>query len=118
MKSQVLRAEFDVEMSPCTRCGRRGRSLVPFPEDEATRQARLCRECREEWEELLRTVAHRWHGGLVTCFFCRRELGNHLFPARSPFGTSCVECGLTLSALESGGVLNVGPRRVCHPSVD
>jgi hypothetical protein len=30
---------------------------------------------------------------------CQSELGDQRFPARSPFGASCAECGLALAAL-------------------
>lgn len=85
----------------CTRCGRAARRMHSFHEDVTTRKAILCSECKVEWDDLLEEVARRWLSGLAVCFFCRRPLGNHRFPARSPFGASCAECGVKLSALVS-----------------
>jgi hypothetical protein len=59
----------------------------------------LCGGCRAEWDQLLAEIAERWHAGLRVCFFCQRPLGDERFPAKSPFGASCAECGLALAEL-------------------
>jgi hypothetical protein len=91
-------AEARRQGSACTRCGRMGR-MHTFPRETPSGGGDLCGDCRAEWDHLLADVAERWHAGLRICFFCRRELGDQRFPARSPFGTSCAECGLSLAAL-------------------
>jgi len=87
-----------IPVSPCSRCGRLGRMYF-FPHSPAPGSADLCGECRSEWDRLMPELAARWHAGLRACFFCRRPLGDERFPARSPLGASCADCGLALGAL-------------------
>lgn len=97
-RSEIPRAEPECRASACTRCGKVGH-LHAFPRDAVRGGGDLCGDCRTEWDNLLAEVSARWHAGLRVCFFCRRPLGDHRFPARSPFGASCAECGVTLSAV-------------------
>jgi hypothetical protein len=87
------------EKPKCTRCGQPDRRVFAFPLETRARKAVLCAKCQGEWDDLLREVVRRWHEGLRICFFCGRSLGNHRFPAMSPFGASCGECGVKLSSL-------------------
>jgi hypothetical protein len=74
--------------------------IVTDPPPSASHPSRvLCVDYRVEWDDLQEEVARQWLRGFAVCFFCRRRLGNHRFPARSPFGASCAECGVKLSAL-------------------
>jgi len=86
----------------CTRCGEISRTSHPFTLDTEARRAALCSKCQGEWDDLILDVGRRWHQGLRSCFFCLRVLGDHLFPARSPFGICCAECGVVVSALGGG----------------
>ncbi len=83
----------------CTRCGEAVHKLYPFPLDTGTRNAELCARCQDAWDSFILDLAHRWHEGLHHCFVCSRPFGDHLFPAASPLGPSCAECGITLAAL-------------------
>jgi len=89
------------ERPRCTRCGRIARRTFGFRTDVSSRNAALCPECRAEWDRFLEEFAGRWLRGLAVCFFCRRPLGDERFPARSPLGASCAECGVALAALEA-----------------
>jgi len=96
------RAEPGSRAAACTRCGKLGH-MHAFPRNPVRGGGELCGDCRAEWDHLLTEVAGRWHSGLRFCFFCRRPLGDERFPARSPFGASCAECGLALGALVLDG---------------
>lgn len=100
-RPQPTRLAAVPHISGCSRCGRRGR-LYEFPTGPWARKADFCGDCRAEWDRFLAEVADRWHDGLRVCFFCRRPLGDHRFPATSPLGASCAECGITVSALIPG----------------
>ena len=97
-RNASLEDEPACRASACTRCGKRGH-MHAFPGDPVREGGKLCGDCRAEWDHLLAEVAHRWHSGLRSCFFCRRPLGDERFPARSPFGASCAACALALAAL-------------------
>lgn len=99
-QASSLDAEPGAQVSACSRCGKLGH-MHAFPGEPVRGGGDLCGDCRAEWDDLLVEVATRWHSGLRVCFFCRRPLGNHLFAAKSPLGTSCATCGLTLSAVVS-----------------
>ena len=96
--SDPLDAEPGGQASACSRCGKLGH-LHAFPGDPLRGGGQLCGDCRAEWDHLLAEVTDRWRAGLRFCFFCRRPLGDHLFPARSPLGASCAECGLLLATI-------------------
>lgn len=88
-----------LRLSRCTRCGVGAPKVYPFPLDATARNPGLCAKCQDEWDAFLLELASRWHQGLRFCFLCRRPLGDDLFPATSPFGPSCAECGISLAAL-------------------
>lgn len=93
-----LDADPGCRASACSRCGKLGH-MHAFSGDPSRGRGKLCGDCRSEWDHLLAEVTNRWHAGLRICFFCRRPLGDHLFPAMSPLGASCAECGLLLATI-------------------
>lgn len=100
--TEPRRAATGMPASACTRCSKAMQKLYPFPLASGTLRPALCAHCQDEWDDFLKEAVRRWHDGLRGCFFCRRQLGDALFPARGPFGTSCANCALSISVLTAG----------------
>ena len=71
------------------------------PGRPAAKYLKIQLSCQDGWDDSLHEAVRRWHEGLRNCFFCARPLGAQLFPAGSPLGPCCVECGLAVAALQA-----------------